>query len=578
MRDVRIGERWRLWPGFALRGPGFPARGVLSLAPAGLAQAADKLVHQAHQRVTDAVAGDPSGGTALSGPDWDSFAEQFAETTVDTATTLQGIARTPSFRAAVAWQNRPVLDSGVAPFLSWTPEVARTSRHRDRETLIAHYWQRFCVKNDSIGFFGPVGWGAWDLDRAGIAIEPGEGLIDATNLYFSSWAIDTLAKTMDADLGLRDWATPRRVPFVRLADGAVAVPGRPPTEVPREWFVVLGHCDGVRTARELQVVLGAEVDVPAVLTELVARRWVVWRAEVPAGAWPERWLRTWLDRVDDPGVRRRGLDRLDVLDHARDRIRVAGTEVGRLTDAMAALEQDFTALTDTAAVREKGKTTAPCRAVLYSDCVRSATATLGADVHTALAPLDLLLTAARWLTGNLADRVLAKARTVYERLRADGPVDLASFWFACMPVLHGDAAGVATDLQREFQRRWAEILDLPAGVARVRRSTIGRSGAGGRRVRRRSARLDGVALRQPGHPGGGRRRGRRGARGLRAGGGGVAPGVQHRQLLGVRQPAPGAGRTVGRDRPGPPGAAAVAHARQGAQGAAVRADPPVPRA
>ncbi len=82
---------------------------------------------------------------------------------METAHVLQDIARTPAFREALAWQNRPLLDSGIAPFLRWNPDTdKRSSMPRQREELVAHYWQRFCVKNDTIGFFGPVGWGRWD--------------------------------------------------------------------------------------------------------------------------------------------------------------------------------------------------------------------------------------------------------------------------------------------------------------------------------------------------------------------------------------------------------------------------------
>ncbi|MGW8784317.1 lantibiotic dehydratase, partial [Streptomyces sp. NPDC055796] len=144
MTDTYVpGGRWRLWDQFALRGAGFPAGGVLRLAPDGLAAAADKF--------------DPGEGPAgLAGERWREFTALFADAQVEAAHTLQDIARMPAFREAVAWQNRPVLTSGITPFLNWTPSAAgRTSMPRQREELVAHYWQRFCVKNDTIGFFGP---------------------------------------------------------------------------------------------------------------------------------------------------------------------------------------------------------------------------------------------------------------------------------------------------------------------------------------------------------------------------------------------------------------------------------------
>ncbi|MFJ3204558.1 lantibiotic dehydratase [Streptomyces sp. NPDC086989] len=455
MSDTYVpGGRWRLWDQFALRGPGFPARGVLRLAPDGLAAAADKF--------------DPDEGPAgLAGERWGEFAGLFADAQVETAHTLQEIARMPAFREAVAWQNRPVLGSGITPFLNWTPTAAgRTSMPRQREELVAHYWQRFCVKNDTIGFFGPVGWGRWDLATDGVRVDPGTGLIAASQVYFASWAVDALAARIDSDPRVREWVAPRRVPFVRRSGMDLTVPGRPRQALAEEARAVLALCDGIRPAREIRAALPG-VDVSAVLADLVARRWVVWRLEVPADARPERHLRAWLDRVGDAALREPALAALDTLERGRDRVAQAeGPEA--LVAALTDLEAEFVALTETAAVREKAAGTAPCRALVYSDCRRSATAALGRSVHEALAPLDPLLTSAGWLTSRLADAVMARAREVHRRLAAQGPVDLAAFWFACMPILHGAARTESAELQQEFRRRWDAILSPPPGTRRVR--------------------------------------------------------------------------------------------------------------
>ncbi len=442
--------RWRLWEQFALRGPGFPADGVLRLAPAGLAEAADKF---------DADA-------PLDGAGWEDFARLFADAAVETAHTLQDIARMPSFREAVAWQNRPVLSSGIAPFLRWTPGVdQRSSMPRQREELVAHYWQRFCVKNDTIGFFGPVGWGRWDAATSGAALSTGSGLVAESTVYWASWGIDALARTLDADPGLREWIAPRRVPFVTVDGDRVRVPGRRPVTVPAGTAAVLALCDGVRPARAIAAAL-PDHDVPAVLADLVARRWVAWRLEVPAGTHPDRDLRTWLQTVGAPGPRRRGLAALDRLEEGRAAV-AAARDVDALVGALTELERDFTELTDTAAVREKSASTAPCRALVYHDSRRSATARLGPEVLEALRPLRLLMDSAGWLTSRLAAALRTGMRPVYERLAAEGPVDLAAFWFACLPVLHGTVRATADELQKEFAAGWKRILAVRTGARRV---------------------------------------------------------------------------------------------------------------
>ncbi|OXY88630.1 lantibiotic dehydratase [Streptomyces diastatochromogenes] len=442
--------RWRLWEQFALRGPGFPADGVLRLAPAGLAEAADKF----------------AADDNLDGARWADFAHLFADAAVATAHTLQDIARTPAFREAVAWQNPTVLRTGIAPFLRWTPTAdSRSSMPRQREELVAHYWQRFCVKNDTIGFFGPVGWGRWDAATKGVTLDAGHGLIVDSTVYWASWGIDALAKILDADPALREWIAPRRVPFVALDGDRVRVPGRRPLALSAEAAAVLARCDGIRPARRIAAEL-PDTDVPAVLDDLVARRWVVWRLEVPADTHPDRALRSWLESVGAPEPRRRGLAALDRLEEGRARIAAAG-DVDELVEAMTGLERTFTELTDTPAVREKSASTAPCRALVYSDTRRAATARIGPAVRDALRPLRPLMDSAGWLTSRLAETVTAEAHRVYARLAAEGPVDLASFWFACLPVLHGPARTAAVELQRDFAERWQRVLAVPAGARRV---------------------------------------------------------------------------------------------------------------
>ncbi|NMO32347.1 lantibiotic dehydratase [Streptomyces sp. GMY01] len=446
---VPLGDKWQLWRQFALRGPGFPADGVLRLAAPALARAADALGPRA----------------ALTGPAWKDFEAAFDEAAVDGARELQRIAAQPDFQAAVAWQNRAVLGRAVEPFVRWEPSAAgRTSGHRQREELVAHYWQRFCVKNDTIGFFGPVGWGSLDPDRPGVTVEPGEGLVARTEVYFSSWSIDELAKVLDADPRLREWVAPRRMPYLRIGAAAVLLPGRPAQPATELELAVLRLCDGRRPAREIRRALADRAtpqQVEDLFDELVRRRWIARNLEVPAGTHPERHLRRWLERVGDAPARRRGLGMLEVLERGRAAVAAAATGP-ELTAALAALESDFRELTDTAAARSKDSTTAPCRTLVYSDSVRAATATVGAEVLRALEPLDLLMTSAGWLTSQLASRVLARAEQVHERLSTatGGPVDLASFWFASMPVLHGDAAVEAAALQHEFWRRWSAILRL----------------------------------------------------------------------------------------------------------------------
>ncbi|MEU3255211.1 lantibiotic dehydratase [Streptomyces sp. NPDC006997] len=453
------GGGWRLWQQFALRGPGFPADGVLRLAPPGLAEAADKF----------------GPGTPLAGPEWDGFTEELATAAVHTARHLQQVAARPRFQAALAWQNPAVLRTGIAPFLRWTPGVdARSSMPRQREELVAHYWQRFCVKNDTIGFFGPVGWGHWDLAAPdAVATTPGEGFLAAGEVYFSGWAIDALAKVLAEDADLMRCVPPRRVSIVRAADGTVRVPGRPAQPVGEREAAVLDLCDGTRPVAAIATELDLPVEeVTGCVRELVRRRWAQWRLEVPAATHPDRALRAILERVPDAAARDRALAKLTVLEERRDAVRAAGDDAEALTAAIGALEADFAALTDAEAQRAKGARTAPCRGLVYSDTRRAATATAGPGLLAHLEPLQLCLTAARWMTNRFADGIRARLRTVYDRLAAAGaPVDLATLWLHTLPSPHPEAGDLIDAVQAELRAKWTRLLAIPPGARSVRLTT-----------------------------------------------------------------------------------------------------------
>lgn len=457
--SVPMVGKWRLWHQLGLRGPGFPADGVLRLAPDGLAGAAARF----------------AAGDELTGPMWREFEERFDSSVLTMSRALLDIAALPSFRAAVAWQNPAVLKSGIEPFRKWVPEAGRRpSMARQREEFVAQYWQRFCVKNDTIGFFGPVGWGTWDSSVRGLAIDHdpgGSGLIAEQNVYFSSWAVDAFARAVSENPAVRDWLAPTRMPFVRLVDGQVAVPHLRPAQVGPAEQQVLARCDGVRPARDIQRDLGADVDVTAVLEALVKRRWITWQLEVPADTHPERRLREIVDRIGDPALREPVLADLAVLERGRDRVRDAAADPEALVAAMESLENDFTELTRTAAQRQKGQGTAPCRALIYSDSRRATQVRVGTDVLAALAPMDLLLSGANWLTGMLTERVREHIRRIVDQHSArsgQSTLDLSTLWFACIGMMHGEAAEDAADIQRLFCKHWANILQATPGARRVR--------------------------------------------------------------------------------------------------------------
>jgi lantibiotic biosynthesis dehydratase-like protein len=110
---------------------------------------------------------------------------------------LRAVARDPLFQTAVTWQNRAAMRNAVAKIAGGEP--AAGSRQRQREETVASYWQRYCAKNDTIGFFGPLAWGRAVDDGPVIDARCGQ-LVSASTVCFEAWAIQALAEALDPDL------------------------------------------------------------------------------------------------------------------------------------------------------------------------------------------------------------------------------------------------------------------------------------------------------------------------------------------------------------------------------------------
>jgi hypothetical protein len=159
-----LAGEWVLWRDFAVRSAGFPVSGLDAFGP-----------------------GDEAGR-------------------------LAGVAADPLFGEAVTWQNRAAYANAVVKVAAGSQ--TKPSRARQREEVVASYWQRYCAKNDTIGFFGPLAWGRVVDDGPPLHARCG-ALVARRDVHFEAWAIQALAETLDADLRIA--AGPRSEDELRSA-------------------------------------------------------------------------------------------------------------------------------------------------------------------------------------------------------------------------------------------------------------------------------------------------------------------------------------------------------------------------
>ncbi|MGZ3461783.1 MAG: lantibiotic dehydratase, partial [Archangium sp.] len=266
---IPLANGWSLWKDFCVRGAGFPASDVLRLASPELASAVDawldleeriralreaviasldsarqglprdeaRVLNSAIKRL--ARGGMPqdlqAGGEARER--FEALRSSLAEleasrTRLDelferegtrVGEVLRAQARDSRFREAILWQNRTAIHSALEPLLR-SPPSDRSFKSRGREQLVANYLQRYTVKNDSIGFFGPFGWGTFSAEGPSVTARPGPSLTEARWVSFDYWPIEALAQAFSRLPGIKPWLAPRLLPSLRIEGRTLHTP------------------------------------------------------------------------------------------------------------------------------------------------------------------------------------------------------------------------------------------------------------------------------------------------------------------------------------------------------------------
>lgn len=448
--------KWALWKWMALRGAGFSTAATGRLAAPTAAQHCDTLLRARRSGAT------PARSAVLE----EQFRSVFVRETVDAASALAEFATTPLFREAVLWQNRQALRGSIDSFLrGQRAGKSRSSAHRHNEELVAKYVQRYCTKNETIGFFGPVGWATIDPTSNGVDVRPGTTLLAERHVYFEAWCIDAVAQALNRDVRMRPWLTPHRTHVMHVDGYRLFLPGRAAERLSEQDAAILNACDGSHTVRQIAADLSTHLLEPAHIVERIDafcdRGLITLELSLPLDPHPDRLLERAIQRIGDDSLRREAMEALKALRVARDAVaNNAGNPVG-LDAALEDLETCFGRITGRSATRSAGKMYA-ARTLVYEDSRRDVDVRLGQNIVDAMSqPLQLLLTAARWLTFDLARRYAAAFDALYDDLVARGgspDVSFLTFWYKAQPLLFGPRATLAADTWATFHKRWETIL------------------------------------------------------------------------------------------------------------------------
>jgi hypothetical protein len=506
---------WSVWKRCCARGAGFPADGVLRLASDECARSADQILALDEQlpALREAAiaackgAGDPSLRKTLkqlvakklpsvSGPpalveavaaladaqrrrdeEAARLQNHLVAENVRAGRILREVAAEPRFREALHWQNPAAVASALDSLQGVAPGVTNHDT-RKRELLIASYLQRYSLKNESIGFFGPYGWGWLDDDGPALTVRPGAQLLASRSVYFEHWPMAQLAERLGEDEAVRDGSRPRLHPMARL-DGTSLVRAGRVQEVPLAFARAAAACNGEtpllqiieRLLADPELELSQPDEALDLLMQLAEHRVILMALELPATPTrPDRALRGVLESLGAAG--QPGIAALDRLEAARARLAQAGDEAER-TAAIQSLERCFAEETGSAPTRNAGVTYG-ARTTVYEDCRRDLELRLGPSLVARVAPaLTLLLESARWFSHAVARRYRAAFAEAHREC-GGGVVDYADFARRADPLFTDDVKKVhplVAAVADELRTTWAELLAPEEGARLVQRSS-----------------------------------------------------------------------------------------------------------
>lgn len=464
-------DGWSVWSWFRLKSAGFPASFV---APLASPRAASEV---------DAFEESPEDGASGVGA---RLRETLATARVSEARALQAICRDRAFREAVVWQNRALVGRVLEPLLR-TDAHATDAKTRERQSLVVRYAQRYGLKNDTIGFFGPIGWGTFTTDDPAIACAPGPSLVRDRVVSFEQWPIAILAKRLGDDPTVKPHLCPRRLPSVRVDGDRAYFPVDRSAVLPALVRRLLAACDGRTTALAIAATMLDEpafeledvAEVYALIEELCEKGLLSWTIALPGALAPERELRAVVAALPESHARTEVANALDDLDAGRRAAAAAVGDPEGLARALASLDATFEAVAGVAASRRSGEIYAG-RALVYEDALRDVEVRIGARERARLGrPLALVLTSARWYSHAIAARYHAAFVAIHDQLAVETgspAIDYLRFMRAIEPSFsarQGIASPIVADVLAELHRKWATVLgsDAASPSGTIRRSS-----------------------------------------------------------------------------------------------------------
>ena len=520
------GEDWALWRTAALRGAGFPAELVLGLSAPECSAAADAVLAAQQQfeaardqaleiagaeidRLAEAEAwddrkplikavrklrkgkapetseGDPhhEAVTAMAAAadevqarraDFDSA---FETAVAQQADAVCEVAADPKFREAVMWQNHFAFKTSIDKVPAKGEVKSYNAAWRHMALLVAKYLQRYTSKNDTVGFFGPVGWATFGEEGDTAKVEVGEQVLDQRQVILEAWALDQVAVKMLDIEGIETWLRPLWLPLSRVIEGKLfSLLDDDVHEISDAGHALLQGSDGKHTVGELveRIANDPKLETSAeealeLMRGFVERGVIDWRFHVPVYPYALKDLQDQVSLIGDEGIREQCLKMVADMESARQTIADAAGDVEALDKAIDNLNQTFTRLTGLSPTRNEGQTYGG-RTLLYEECRRDAEVHFGPQLTQDIAlPMGLILVSARYFTHKIAERFRVVAKEIYDEMEGGhGAVRGVFFWNRIERLFVKEGQDrVLVPVLADVRQKWMDILQIDSSERRV---------------------------------------------------------------------------------------------------------------
>lgn len=448
---------WTMSQMFWVRSAGFPCRAAADLSEPGDVVPLKSWLTQDEETSTPRL----RVGVAPSEEGWREIEDTLLQNVRRNLTTA---LRDENFQEAVFLSNREASERIRA--LAAGDWSAKPKRLRERTRLAWMYLQRFCTKNDTSSFYGPLAWGEVTDSRNRLEVGQTEGgWLRRREIFLEHWAVKALADAVSDDPEVRPHLPIHLNPACKIEGGFISLPINRRVTLRGAALALLSRFEGTQgrlrhTEPELMEWATREAGLDAArarstLEELLRSKVLIRRVVIPTvDMRPERWLaRALSELAEDCARRAHWLGLLDEIEALRQRLQQSST--GERASLSCDMQRLFESVVGAEALRRRSGEAYTGRYVFYEEAERALRFYLGEGLCEEIAPvLELILEAYRWVSIRAAALLHEHYLKLYQSLVNHGArsVDFLRFYAEAARLDH---APLITELKEAIRVAWA---------------------------------------------------------------------------------------------------------------------------